>query len=126
MSKTLLMAVMLALGAAAPPAMSQDDPPMPPQLPAGAALSVTYVCDGGAVLQAAYINLPDGISLAVISWEGRLVPMQSGPSGSGARYVPLDQTNEVVWHSKGSQGSLIRTSPEAMETDDVLLSCFAH
>ena len=51
------------LGAA--PAFAQDAPP---------ALSATYVCDGGAVLQAAYINPETGPGLAVVAWAG--VPLK--------------------------------------------------
>lgn len=122
MRETPLIAAVLAVASAAP-ALGQDGPPMPPQLPADAAFSVTYVCDGGAVLQAAYVNVPDGPSLAVIAWQGRLVPMQTGPTGSGARYVPFDPARAIVWHTKGDEGSLVRTSLEAVETDEVLLTC---
>ena len=71
-----LIAAFLAL-----PAVAQDAPE---------GVSVTYDCAGGAVLQAAYINPPGGESYAVVAYDGRLIPMKSGPTGSGVRYVSLD------------------------------------
>ncbi len=91
-----LATALLALGA---PASAQDAPP---------ALAATYVCDGGAVLQVAYLNPAAGPSLAVIGWAGKLVPMQAGPTGSGVRYVTLGDGEPLAWHTKGPDAFLAR------------------
>lgn len=87
----LFLAPALPLAAADPPAPS---------------VALTYVCAGGAVLQAAYINPDDGTSFAVVGWAGRLVPMRAGPTGSGVRYEALDGSG-LVWHGKGNGGLLL-------------------
>ena len=71
------------------------------------ALVVDYGCDGGARLQVAYLNPSGGPSLAVVEHEGRMVPMQAGPTGSGIRYVAFDDSG-LVWHTKGREGFLAR------------------
>ena len=70
------------------------------------ALAVTYLCDGDAVLQVAYLNPADGPSLAVVAYAGRLVPMQAGPTGSGVRYLAFDRASGLLWHNKGDEGFL--------------------
>ena len=34
-----------------------------------------------------------------------MIPMKAGPTGSGVRYLSLDDTN-LVWHTKGDAGFL--------------------
>ena len=85
---------------------------------AGAAptgLAATYVCAGGVVLQAAYINPPDDPGFAVVVHDGNLVPMQAGPTGSGVRYVALDGSG-LVWHTKGDDGFLAHEQAGGQET----------
>lgn len=91
------MPPILALLLAAP-AFAQD-------VPEG--LTVAYRCADDATLTAAYINPPGGESYAVVSYDGALVPMKAGPTGSGVRYVSLDET-KLVWHTKGDAGFLAR------------------
>jgi membrane-bound inhibitor of C-type lysozyme len=87
------------------PAAAQDAPE---------GLAAIYDCQGGAVLQAAYINVPGGPSYAVVAYDGQLVPMKSGPTGSGVRYVSLDRPEALVWHTKGDAGFLARDADMAM------------
>ena len=94
------MALVLAL-----PAAAQD-------APEGQAL--TYDCEGGSALQVAYINPPGGESYAVVAYGGQLIPMKSGPTGSGVRYVSLGLPEALVWHTKGDQGFLARDADMAM------------
>ena len=94
------MRITLALAlAAALPAAAQD-------VPEGS--TATYACAGGTTLEAAYLNTPDGTSYAVVAFEGRLVPMKSGPTGSGVRYVTLGDGEPLVWHTKGPDAFLAR------------------
>ncbi len=68
-------------------------------------VSLTYQCQGGGTVSAAYINPPDGDSYAVVLHDGHLYPMKAGPTGSGVRYVSLDDA-ALVWHTKGNDGFL--------------------
>jgi membrane-bound inhibitor of C-type lysozyme len=90
------------------PALAQDVPE---------ALSLHYSCAGGARLAVAYINPPGGDSYAVVAWDGRAIPMKAGPTGSGVRYVSLDDTG-LVWHVKGDEGFLARDADMSMLAED--------
>jgi membrane-bound inhibitor of C-type lysozyme len=70
-------------------------------------LTVTYTCAGGVQVLTAYINTPSGDAYAVILHDDALVPMKAGPTGSGVRYLSLDDTR-LVWHTKGDGGFLAR------------------
>jgi membrane-bound inhibitor of C-type lysozyme len=85
------------------------------------ALSATYLCAGGAVVQVAYLNPPADAGWAVVSYAGLLVPMQAGPTGSGVRYRATDDGG-LVWHTKGDAGFLARDLGDRQETllDDCL------
>jgi membrane-bound inhibitor of C-type lysozyme len=102
------------LALAAPAAVAQYVAP---------AFSAAYLCDDGAVLQAAYLNPAEGPSLAVIDWAGRLIPMRAGPTGSGARYVAFDERTGFVWHVKGPEGTLLFASDPSAEEEVVLAGC---
>ncbi len=90
---------LLILAALAPalPALAEDVAP---------AATGSYLCDGGQRIQVAYLNPPAGPSMAVVAWDGRLIPMQAGPTGSGVRYVAFDTATGLVWHTKGNAGFL--------------------
>ena len=104
--------MLLAACLAAAPAFAQDAPP---------ALSATYLCDGGAVLQAAYINPETGPGLAVVAWAGKLIPMQIGPSGSGARYIAFDEQASYRWWTKGDDATLLFMAADHTAEEQVVL-----
>ncbi len=106
-------ALAAALLALALPVAAQDAPP---------ALSATYLCDGGAVLQVAYVNPATGPSLAVVGWAGKLIPMQAGPTGSGVRYIAFDEQESYRWHSKGAAGTLLFLAADHTAEEEVVLS----
>ncbi len=88
-------------------------------LPAGArdvpeGLSQTYECQGGKTVRAAYINPPDGDSYSVVDFEGRLIPMKAGPTGSGVRYLSLGEPEALIWHTKGDEAFLARDADMTM------------
>jgi membrane-bound inhibitor of C-type lysozyme len=85
------------------PAAAQDAP---------AAFTATYACAGGATLEVAYLNPPGVAALAVVLHDGKLVPMQAGPTGSGVRYVTFGGGEPLVWHTKGKDGFLARDDAE--------------
>lgn len=92
-------------------------PALAQEVPEGFAMR--YLCDGGAVLQVAYLNPAEGPSLAVVDWQGRLVPMEAGPTGSGVRYVAY--AGGLIWHGKGLEGVLLQS--EGSDETVVLGGC---
>ena len=74
-------------------------------------LTLGYACAGGARVQAAYINTRSGESYAVIAHQGRLTPMKAGPTGSGVRFLSLEDP-KLVWHIKGAAGFLAHDDAE--------------
>lgn len=105
----------LACLAFAGPAAAQDALP---------GLSATYVCDGGAVLQVAYINPETGPSVAVVAWAGKLVPMQAGPTGSGIRYIAFDEQESWRWRTTGDEGALLFLAADhTAKEEEVLTGC---
>lgn len=69
-------------------------------------VSQVYRCTGGARLPVVYLNLKGGDAFATIYINGRLVLLRSGPSGSGARYISVDEQLGYRWHTKGDVGNL--------------------
>ena len=53
------------------------------------AMTVLYTCERGARVEATYLNVAEG-SFAVLHAEGRQVALRAQSTGSGARYVSLD------------------------------------
>ncbi|PJN94215.1 hypothetical protein CNY89_15840 [Amaricoccus sp. HAR-UPW-R2A-40] len=104
-----LLAALLGLAA---PAAAQDAPP---------GFSVTYLCEGNAVLQVAYLNPAGGPSLAVVEWAGKLIPMQAGPTGSGVRYIAFDEQQSFRWHTKGPEGTLLFLAADHTAQEEVVL-----
>ncbi len=68
--------------------------------------SQVYRCTGGAKLPVVYLNIKGGDSFATTYINGRLVLMRSGPTGSGARYIAVDDQAGYRWHVKGEVGNL--------------------
>ncbi len=99
--RAALLVISIAL-----PAAAQDVPE---------ASTARYACDGGVGLEVAYLNPPHGPSLAVVLYDGRLIPMRAGPTGSGVRYVAYDHSG-LVWHSKANAGFLARDDGARQET----------
>jgi membrane-bound inhibitor of C-type lysozyme len=88
----------------------------------GPAFSASYACPGGVVVQAAYINPGSGPSYAVIGWAGKLIPMQDGPTGSGARYAAFGDQGGYVWWTKGAEATLLYVDTEDMDAEQTVLS----
>lgn len=82
--------------------------------------SVTYVCDGGAVLRAAYLQPAQGDGFAVIDWQGRLIPMAAIRVASGAGYADAD--GSLVWRTRGDEGFLVAADPEQAGGETVVLA----
>jgi len=91
-----ILAAVLAIAAAAPACAEA--------VPEG--MAVSYACDDGGQLEVSYINPADSReSFAVLLYDGALVAMKAGPTGSGVRYVSIGEP-KLVWHTKGNVGFL--------------------
>ena len=82
-----------------------------------------YQCERGLVLPVSYINTQSGGAFAVLQVEGRQIPMQITSSGSGARYLSINQELRYSWHTKGELGVLswISSNKKAPEEEQGLL-----
>lgn len=94
---TLLLAPLFAQATATPAG---------PEQPAYQSSVASYRCEGGAEVQAAYLNIDNGASFATLYYKGQLIPMHIARSGSGSRYVADDEQNSYRWHTKGDTGLL--------------------
>lgn len=90
----------IALAIASPPTHAAEDAE-PAQV-----IQSTYVCERGATIPVTYINVKSGESFAVAEIEGRQVTMAIAPSGSGARYVAVNEQESYRWRIKGNEGTL--------------------
>ena len=92
-------------------------------LPASAeTLVVTYICEGGATVRAAYVNDADP-QLAVIATDGAMLALPLGMSGSGARYAGPEDRPHHVWHTKGAGAFLDFYDDPAGAPTSVLRGC---
>lgn len=89
--------------------------------------SQVYRCASGLRLPVVYLNILGGDSFAALYVNGTLALLRSGPTGSGANYLPTDDKAAYRWHVKGDLGSLwFRAAfPGAAETM-VLQGCKAQ
>lgn len=95
----LLLAPLFAQAATTPA-------PAEPRQPAFQSSLAKYRCEGGAEVQAAYLNIENGASFATLYYKGQLIPMHIARAGSGALYIADDEQNSYRWHTKGDTGVL--------------------
>ncbi|AVO38885.1 MliC family protein [Pukyongiella litopenaei] len=67
-----------------------------------AVIGATYQCDRAVTLPVTFINPGDAPGLAVMMVEGKLVALRQATSGSGVRYVALDEQDSYRLYTKGS------------------------
>ena len=85
------------------------------------ALTITYVCDGGAEVQAIYFNFEDGNALAALFHDGKLAPLRIMPSASGAKYASLNEELGWRWHTKGGEAVLSFMAADHTAQEEVIL-----
>lgn len=66
------------------------------------ATQYSFLCEGRASLEAAYLNTSSGPAIAEISVAGKRYQLQQDISASGARYT----VGDVLWWTKGQEGFL--------------------
>jgi membrane-bound inhibitor of C-type lysozyme len=106
----------------APASPPTTRPPVAEAGPAGpvnpAVAVTTYVCAGGAHLQAAY---PDG-ETAIVTWNRHTYSLKIARSGSGARYTGYG----LQWWTKGmTRGSIATLKPGEDVASDPGVECLA-
>jgi membrane-bound inhibitor of C-type lysozyme len=107
-----------ALACMLPLAAPAQTPATPPDFES---VSRVYRCTGGTRLQVIYLNIKNGDSFATTYINGRLVLMRSGPTGSGARYVSVDEQLGYRWHVKGDVGNLFFLAADHTARETLLL-----
>jgi membrane-bound inhibitor of C-type lysozyme len=75
-------------------------------LPAAALAEVqiaeaTYDCARGVTLSVSYINADGDPGIAVMSVDGKLITLRARPTGSGVRYIALDEQDSYRLYTKG-------------------------
>ncbi|HWD14609.1 MliC family protein [Pseudochrobactrum sp. sp1633] len=84
---------------------------------------VSYLCERNVELNVVYINgLKNDESAAVLSVDGKLVPMRIWPAASGARYIALDEQDSYRWHTKGDEGMLTFLEADHTAKEQTLFS----
>lgn len=112
----LLMAPMFALAASASDSQKKA--------PAFQSSVVSYRCEGGVTVEAAYLNIENGSSFATLYYKDQLIPMHISRSGSGALYIADDEQNSYRWHTKGDLGMLSFLEADHTATEkDLLRDC---
>lgn len=86
-------------------------------------MAVAYACSGDTRITVRYLNMKDGVSLAILVIEGEIILMETAISGSGARYVSADPQTPYQWWTKGSDGMLDRLGPDGNVQSSVLSGC---
>lgn len=124
--RSLLYVVALSLLAACSP--KSPDTTQAPAAPANGSgpatwnsTTVIYDCEGDQNLQVAYLNIASGAAFAVLYYNGELSVLRIAVSGSGARYVAVDEQNSFRWHTKGDSGVLSFLAADHTAQEEVLL-----
>lgn len=87
---------------------------------------VDYYCERNIVIPVSYINTASGSSFAVINVDNKQVPMSQAPSGSGARYVAIDEQDSYRWHEKAGEAILsYLEADDSAEEQTLLIQCRA-
>lgn len=81
----------------------------------------SYACADGRTLEAAFLNQTAGESFASISWQGEPVLMYRAKSGSGVRYVDVDEQRGLRFYTKGKEAWLAFMAADDAAKEQVLL-----
>lgn len=105
-------------------------------LQAGAALAqpangdtiktVDYYCERNIVIPVTYINTAAGSAFVIINVDGKQVSMAIAPSGSGSRYIAIDEQDSYRWHEKAGEAVLsYLEADDSAEEQTLLQQCRA-
>lgn len=116
-----LLALSMALGSlcAIHDAFARTPAPLPWE-----ASRASYACADGKTLEAAFLNQAAGDSFASISWQGEPVLMYRARSGSGVRYVDVDEQRGLRFYTKGKEAMLAyMAADDAAKETPLLRDC---
>ena len=77
-------------------------------------------------LSVAYFNAPDGTSFAAVHIAGQVHAMVQDISGSGARYVDIDEQSGYRIHTKGEMLLLLKLEADDSAEEELLAECTAQ
>ena len=85
-----------------------------------------YICERGTKIPVTYLNTENGESYAVAVIEGRQIAMALAPSGSGARYIAINEQESYRWHSQGNEATLSFLEADHTAEEETLLTVRAR
>ncbi|MEX0365673.1 MAG: MliC family protein [Ruegeria sp.] len=83
--------------------------------------SVVFTCERGVTLPVTYIDPPDEPGLAAMMVDGKLVAMRQARSGSGVRYVAVDEQDGYWLRVKGRDATVSYLAADHTASEQVLL-----
>ncbi|GGH25709.1 hypothetical protein GCM10010973_13030 [Cribrihabitans marinus] len=83
-------------------------------------VQVTYTCDRGVEVPVVFINTETGPGQAVMQIEGKLVALRAAPTGSGVRYVAVDEQDSYRLYTKGDVAIIGHLVADHTATETVL------
>lgn len=89
--------------------------------------TVAYACASGMDdLSVAYFTAPDGTSFAAVHVAGVVHAMVQQGSGSGVRYVDINEQSGYRIHGKGDGLVLMKLEPDDAAEEQLLAECTAR
>ncbi|WP_254446696.1 MliC family protein [Ruegeria sp. HKCCD8929] len=83
--------------------------------------SVVFTCEWGVTLPITYIDPSDEPGFAVVMVDGKLVAMRQARSGSGVRYVAVDEQDGYWLRIKGRDATVSYLAADHTASEQVLL-----
>ncbi|EJF91063.1 MliC family protein [Bartonella tamiae] len=85
-----------------------------------------YICERGVQLPVVYLIEKDLSSYAIVSIEGKLVPMYQRKMASGANYIAFDEQDSYRLYTKGDEASVgFLAADDTAEEQTIFSSCHA-
>lgn len=85
--------------------------------------TINYECADGTRLQVKYGKPESGPSMAMLTFDNKLVPMHQEPAASGVLFVADKGHPNYRWHTKGHSGMLSLRANGEREFEVVLRDC---
>lgn len=89
--------------------------------------TVSYNCSSAVdELSVAYFTAPDATSFAAVHIAGVVHAMVQDVSGSGVRFVDIDEQGGYRIHTKGEMLLLLKLEPDHTAEEELLAECTAQ
>lgn len=83
--------------------------------------SRTYICERNVALQVAFIRAKDN-SYAVVSVDGKLVPMRQDSNMASELFVAVDEQDSYRLHIKGNEAVLTYKDSEQQKAEKIIFA----